>query len=63
MKELRLFLLTALLTMVGNASADELIVRDFGITKGETKSISIELDNPKNDYQTVCVLYMMRTTI
>ena len=36
--------------MVGNASADELIVRDFGITKGETKSISIELDNPKNDY-------------
>lgn len=40
----------ALLTMVGNASADELIISDFSITTGETKTISIELNNPTNDY-------------
>ena len=43
-------LLTALLTMVGNASADELIISNFSITTGETKTISIELNNPTNDY-------------
>lgn len=50
MKQIRLILLTALLTMVGNASADELIISDFSITAGETKTISIELNNPTNDY-------------
>ena len=50
MKTIRLSLLTALLTVVGNATADELIVGDFSITAGETKSISIELSNPTKDY-------------
>ena len=50
MKTIRLSLLTALLTVVGNATADELIVSDFSITAGETKSISIELSNPTKDY-------------
>ena len=50
MKKIMMSLLTALLTMVGNASADELIISDFSITAGETKTISIELNNPTNDY-------------
>lgn len=50
MKTIRLSLLTALLTVVGNATADELIVSDFSITAGETKTISIELSNPTKDY-------------
>ena len=50
METIRLSLLTALLTVVGNATADELIVSDFSITAGETKSISIELSNPTKDY-------------
>lgn len=50
MKTIRLFLITALLMMVGNASADELIINDVSITAGETKTISIELNNPTSDY-------------
>lgn len=50
MKTIRLFLITALLMMVGNASADELIISDFSINPGETKNISIELNNPTTDY-------------
>jgi hypothetical protein len=50
MKTMRLFLLTALLTLVGNATADELIISDFTITTGEAKTISIELNNPTKDY-------------
>lgn len=40
----------ALLALVGNAKADEVTVSDVGIAVGETKSISIELNNPSNDY-------------
>ena len=50
MKKLRLFLIMALLTIVGNATADELVISDINITAGETKTISIELTNPTNDY-------------
>ena len=50
MKTIRLSLLTALLTVVGNATADELIISDFSIAAGETKCISIELSNPTKDY-------------
>lgn len=51
MMNIRCFLLTALLTLaVGNAVADELTIGDFSIAPGETKTISIELSNPTNDY-------------
>ena len=43
-------MLMALLTIVGNASADELVISDLNIKAGETKTISIELNNPDNDY-------------
>lgn len=47
---IRLFLIMALLTLVGNASADELTTSDFSIAPGETKTLSIALENPTNDY-------------
>ncbi len=50
MNKLRLFILMALLTLVGNASADDVTVSDVSIAAGETKSISIELNNPSRDY-------------
>ena len=50
MNNVRIFLLMALLAMAGNASADELVLSDFSISPGETKTISIALDNPTNDY-------------
>lgn len=50
MNNVRIFLLMALLAMAGNASADELVISDFSISPGETKTISIALDNPTNDY-------------
>lgn len=50
MNKLRLFILMALLTLVGNASADDVTVSDVSIAAGETKSISIELNNPSKDY-------------
>lgn len=50
MNKVRLFLLMALLTLVGNATADEVTISDVNITAGETKSISIELNNPTKDY-------------
>ena len=50
MKNIRLMMLMALLTIVGNASADELVISDLNIKAGETKTISIELNNPDNDY-------------
>lgn len=50
MKNIRIMLLMALLTVVGNASADELTVSNVAIKAGETKTISIELNNPDKDY-------------
>ena len=50
MNKLRLFILMALLTLVGNAFADDVTVSDVSIAAGETKSISIELNNPSKDY-------------
>lgn len=50
MNNVRIFLLMALLAMAGNASADELVISDFSISPGETKTILIALDNPTNDY-------------
>ena len=50
MNNVRIFSLMALLAMAGNASADELVISDFSISPGETKTISIALDNPTNDY-------------
>ena len=50
MNNVRIFLLMALLAMAGNALADELVISDFSISPGETKTISIALDNPTNDY-------------
>ena len=37
MNKVRLFLLMALLTLVGNASADEVTISDVNITAGEKK--------------------------
>lgn len=51
MKAKRMLVLMSLLTIVvGNALADGLTVSDFSITAGETKTISIELNNPTKDY-------------
>ena len=50
MNKVRLFVLMALLTLVGNASADDVTVSNVSIAAGETKSISIELNNPSKDY-------------
>jgi len=51
MKTMRFFLLTALLAMMaGNATADEFKISDFSIAPGETKTVSIVLDNPTTDY-------------
>lgn len=45
-----MFLSMALLAMVGNVSADELTVADFSIAAGETKSVSMVLNNPTNSF-------------
>lgn len=50
MKNIRTLLLIALLTMVGNALADELTVGEVVIKKGETKTVSIVLNNTDKQY-------------
>ena len=40
----------ALLAVAGNAMADELAIADFSIEKGETKVVSMELNNPNSQY-------------
>lgn len=50
MDRIRLYLLMALLTLVGNAVADDVTISDVSIAAGETKSISIEFNNPTKDY-------------
>ena len=50
MRKTVLILITALFAFVGSVSADEFVVPDFKIAPGETKFISVELDNPGNQY-------------
>lgn len=50
MDRIRLYMLMALLTIVGNAVADDVTISDVSIAAGETKSISIEFNNPTKDY-------------
>ena len=50
MKTIKLLLMLVLLTMVGNTYADNLAVEDFTIAPGESKTISIELNNPDSPY-------------
>ena len=50
MKRIKLFLSMALLTIVGNAFADNLVVEDFTVAPGTSKTISIELVNPNSEY-------------
>lgn len=50
MKQLKVFMLMALLTMVGNAYGDALKVADFTINPGATYELAVELDNPDNQY-------------
>ncbi len=50
MKQLKMFMLMALLTMVGNAYGDALKVADFTINPGATYELAVELDNPDNQY-------------
>ena len=50
MKRLRNCLLLALLTLVGNANADELKVADFTISPGGMYDMAVELENPDCQY-------------
>ncbi len=50
MKTVKLLLSIVLLSLVSNTFADNLVVEDFSITPGGTKTISIELDNPDSQY-------------
>ena len=50
MRKTTFILMMALLTIVGSASADELVVPDFTIAPGETKIISVELNNTESEY-------------
>ena len=50
MRKTTFILMMALLTIVGSASADEFVVPDFTIAPGETKIISVELNNTESEY-------------
>ncbi|MBR0117643.1 MAG: hypothetical protein IJM04_10230 [Prevotella sp.] len=50
MKTIKFLVTLALLTIVGNTYADNLAVEDFTIAPGETKTFSIELNNPNSPY-------------
>lgn len=50
MKNLKQYLIMALLAIASNAFADELYVNDFNMEPGETKTVSVELNNPDNRY-------------
>ena len=50
MKTIRLFLTLVLLTLVGNAFADELKVEPFTMQPGETKEVEVELLNTDSPY-------------
>ena len=50
MRKFSFILMMALLTIVGSASADELVVPDFTIAPGQTKVVSVELNNTESEY-------------
>ena len=50
MKRNIFLMILVLLTIVGNTYADNLAVENFAIAPGETKTISIELNNPDSPY-------------
>lgn len=50
MKTARYLLTFALLALAGNALADDFTIADFSINPGETKTVSIELNNTENSY-------------
>lgn len=50
MKQLRNYILLALLTLVGNAYGDELKIADFSINPEGTYDLSVELENPDYEY-------------
>ncbi len=50
MKTVRYLLIWALSAVTGNVLGDELHVDDFSIEPGETKEISVELNNPDHSY-------------
>lgn len=53
MKTIKLLVSLVLLTIVSNIYADNLAVEDFTMAPGETKNISIELNNPDRSYTMV----------
>ena len=50
MKTIRFLLTAVLLALTSSMFGDELVIQDFTIMPGETKDISIELNNPENPY-------------
>lgn len=50
MSKARQLLTVAWLAMASHALADNFIVADFSIAQGETKTVSVELNNPENEY-------------
>lgn len=50
MKALKSYLIIVLLAMAGSTMADELHVVDFTMEAGETKVVSVELNNPDESY-------------
>ena len=50
MKTVRFILTTMMLALASNMFGDELEIQDFTIMPGETKNVSIELNNPDNPY-------------
>ena len=50
MKSTKYFLTIAWLVMASQAMADDFTIADFSINPGETKTISIELNNTENSY-------------
>ena len=51
MKQLRNYLLLALLTFVGSAYGEGLKVSDFTISQGGTYDLAVELDDPASQYK------------
>ena len=50
MKAARILITIAWLAIAGHALADDFTIADFSLDPGETKTISIELNNPTNSY-------------
>ena len=50
MKPIRFILSAMLLVLASNLFGDELVIQNFTIMPGETKTVSIELNNPENPY-------------